>query len=125
MKLLLFVAIGGAIGAISRFLLSGYFQKFSSNDFPIGTLGVNIIGSFFIGMAIIYFEDIAKPEYKALFVTGILGALTTFSTFSYETTMLLENANYIKALANIILNVVLTITATILGILFIKKFIGV
>lgn len=125
MKLIIFVAIGGALGAVSRFLLSGYFQKLGGENFHYGTLGVNIIGSFFIGMAILYFEDIAKPEYKALIVTGILGALTTFSTFSYETTILLENANYIKALANIVLNIVLTITATILGILFFKKFIGI
>ena len=121
MKLLLFVGIGGFIGAISRFLLSGYFQKLSQTNFPFGTLGVNILGSFFIGMMLIHFEDMA-PEYKALLVTGILGSLTTFSTFSYETTILLQNASYTKALINIALNVILSISFIILGIWIYKKF---
>ncbi len=119
---LFYIGIGGFFGAISRFLISGWIQKLSGLFFPLGTLGVNVIGSFLIGIAALYFEQVIAPEYRALFITGFLGALTTFSTFSYETTMLIEQSNYLRAFANIALNVTLSIGATIAAILFFRKF---
>ena len=111
----LFVGLGGFFGAISRFLIAGFAQKLAGTTFPVGTLTVNVLGSFFIGFLVLLFENLIAPQWKAFFVTGFLGALTTFSTFSYETTVLLQEGLIAKALLNITLNVVLCITATLSG----------
>ncbi len=120
--LLLYIGIGGFFGAISRFLIAGAAQKLTGALFPFGTLTVNVLGSFIIGFAALWFEQIVAPEYRALFITGFLGALTTFSTFSYETTMLIEQSAWLRAFANIALNVVLSVGATILAMLLFRKF---
>ncbi len=123
-SLILAVGVGGFFGAISRFLISSYIQKLSSSLFPFGTLSVNVIGSFLIGFLIVYFENIINPTQKALLITGFLGALTTFSTFSYETVTMIQNSLYYRALINILLNVLLSIGATIGGIIVFKKIYG-
>jgi len=122
MQTILFVGIGGFVGAIVRFLLSSFVQKSAETFFPIGTLSVNLLGGFLIGFLALYFEQHINPEYRALVIVGFLGGLTTFSTFSYETVLLLENASYTKALLNIMINVVFSIGATILGMMVYKKF---
>jgi CrcB protein len=120
--LLLSVGIGGFIGAILRFMLSGWVQKATASTFPFGTLSVNILGSFIIGFLFLYFQHInLSPNHKALFITGLLGALTTFSTFSLDTVLLMQNELYTKALYNILLNVLFSIAATVLGMMFFKK----
>ena len=118
------VGIGGFFGAISRFLIATYVQKLSSLFFPVGTLAVNVLGSFLIGFLYLYFEQTINPISKALLVTGFLGALTTFSTFSLETFLLLQDGLYFKALLNILLNVVLTISSTFAAIMLFKKLYG-
>ena len=90
MQTVLFIGVGGFLGAITRFLLSSFVQKSTDTFFPIGTLSVNVLGGFLIGFLALYFEQHLNPEYRALVITGFLGALTTFSTFSYETVMLIE-----------------------------------
>jgi len=116
LKLLLFVGIGGFIGAISRFLLSGYFQKLSQTNFPFGTLGVNIIGSFLLGILFFIFTQISiPPNIKSLLTTGMMGAFTTYSTFAFETFLLIQGGSYILATLNILLNVVLTIAFAAIG----------
>jgi len=120
--LLLYIGIGGFFGAISRFLIAGAAQKLTGAFFPFGTLTVNVLGSFIIGFAALWFEQIVAPEYRALFITGFLGALTTFSTFSYETSMLIEQSAWLRAFANIALNVVLSVGVTILTMLLFRKF---
>ncbi len=120
---LLYIGIGGFLGAISRFLIASGVQKLFGGFFPVGTLSVNILGSFIIGILALYFEQIVAPEYRALFITGFLGALTTFSTFSFETTMLLQESAYLKAFGNIALNVTLSIGATLTAMVLFKKFI--
>ena len=120
-SLLIYIGMGGFLGAISRFLIAGYVQKSFVTFFPIGTLSVNVLGSFIIGFMAMYFENIVQPEYKALVITGFLGALTTFSTFSLENTNMLLDGEYFKVLLNILLNVILTISSTILAILIFKK----
>jgi CrcB protein len=120
--LLLSVGIGGFIGAILRFTLSGWVQKATASTFPFGTLSVNILGSFLIGFLFLYFQHInLSPNHKALFITGLLGALTTFSTFSLDTVLLMQNEFYIKALSNVFLNLLFSLGATLLGMLLFKK----
>ncbi len=113
MNLFLFVGIGGFFGAIARYLISIYI--------PFGTLTVNIIGGFLIGFLALYFEQMSSPQYRALVITGFLGALTTFSTFSLEITLMLQESHYIKALTHVLLNVFLSISATIIAMIIFKK----
>ncbi len=122
--LILSVGAGGFIGAILRFLISGWVQKATPTLFPVGTLTVNVLGSFIIGFLALYFENVIAPHQKALLVTGMLGALTTFSTFSLETVTMLQGGLWGRAAANVTLNVLLCITATILGMILFKKLYG-
>jgi len=121
-SLLLAVGIGGFIGAVLRFTLSGWVQKFSASTFPFGTLSVNILGSFLIGFLFLYFQQVnLSPNQKVLFMTGVLGALTTFSTFSLDTVLLMQQELYLKAFSNVLLNVVFSISATLLGMMVFRK----
>ncbi len=118
------VGIGGFFGAISRYLIATWVQKLSSSFFPVGTLSVNVLGSFLIGFLYLYFSQTIHPNLKAMLITGFLGALTTFSTFSLETLLLLQEGLYLKAGLNILLNVTLTITSTFTAIIIFKKIYG-
>ena len=120
-SLLLYIGFGGFLGAISRFLIAGFVQKQFSVLFPIGTLSVNIIGSFIIGFAFMFFQNVIEPQYKALVMTGFLGALTTFSTFSLENINMLQDGDYKRVILNIFLNVTLTLGSTISAIAIFKK----
>ncbi len=124
MKLLLAIGVGGFFGAISRYLIALGMQKLTGTLFPIGTLTVNVLGSFLIGFLYLYFEQTIAPLQKAMLVTGFLGALTTFSTFSLETMLLLQDGLHLKALLNIALNVTLSLLATFAGIILFKKIYG-
>ena len=125
LSILISVAIGGSIGALMRFLGSFYINKLLGAGFPYGTLGVNIIGSFIIGFLALYFEQTISPNAKALLITGMLGALTTFSTFSLESVLMLQQGLYSKALLNVLLNVTLAISATIMGMMLFRRVYGV
>ncbi len=122
--ILLYIGFGGFFGAISRFLIAGFVQKQFDTLFPIGTLSVNILGSFIIGFMAMFFQNIVEPEYKALVITGFLGALTTFSTFSLENVTMLQDGDYGRVILNIILNVTLTLFSTIIAIMIFKKLYG-
>ena len=90
---LLYVAIGGAVGATARYALSGWVQDWVGTLFPWGTLVVNVAGSFVIGIILHLGSDrfLIPPEWRLMLTTGFCGGLTTFSTFSHETLALLEN----------------------------------
>jgi CrcB protein len=121
---LLAVAFGGALGATARFLISTGVHRIAGAAFPYGTLTVNILGSLLIGFLFSYFEQSIAPVQKALFVTGMLGALTTFSTFSLETLLILQDGLYFKALLNILLNVTLCLGATLGGMALFHRLYG-
>jgi len=121
LTLLLFIGAGGFFGAISRYLIATNTQKMFDTFFPIGTLTVNVLGSFIIGFAAMFFAQTVEPEYKAFIITGFLGALTTFSTFSLENITMLQDGEITKVVINIFLNVTLTLSATLLAIMFFKK----
>ena len=121
MGLILAVGVGGFLGAIIRFTLSVGVQKLSASSFPLGTLSVNILGSLLMGFLFMYFSQVNFSTYqKLIFTTGLLGALTTFSTFSMDTVILLQQELYIKAVSNVLLNVIFSVGATFIGILLFK-----
>ena len=117
----LFVGAGGFFGAIARYLIAMQVQKLSGILFPIGTLSVNVLGSFIIGFMAMYFSQTIQPEYKAFVITGFLGALTTFSTFSLENVTMLQDGEIGKVAINIALNVTLTLLATLSAIALFKR----
>ncbi|MCF6172773.1 MAG: fluoride efflux transporter CrcB [Campylobacteraceae bacterium] len=120
-SLLLYIGFGGFFGAISRFLISNFMQRQFTMLFPIGTLSVNIIGSFIIGFMAMFFQNVIEPQYRAFVMTGFLGALTTFSTFSLENVNMLQDGDYGRVALNITLNVALTLASTIFAIILFKK----
>lgn len=113
------IAIGGAGGALLRFWTSQGVHQFFGRSFPFGTLAVNVIGSFLMGLLTVYLLERSQlpPEWRAALLIGLLGAFTTFSTFSIETLNLLEQGEQLKALLNVVLSVGLCLFATGLGLL--------
>jgi len=117
------VASGGAIGATLRFLINGTVNKHFVHALPLGTLAVNLLGSLLIGVLFAYFHlnTSLSPHLKTFMVTGILGALTTYSTFAIESFFLLESGHYGQAFANMALNVFGTILMAGLGYLLVLQ----
>ena len=105
------VASGGAIGATLRLLISTVVNKTVVHTLPFGTLAVNLLGSLLIGLLFAYFHlnTSLSPHLKTFLITGILGALTTYSTFAIESFFLLESGHYAHAFANMALNLFGTI----------------
>ncbi|MHC4816571.1 MAG: fluoride efflux transporter CrcB [Planctomycetota bacterium] len=123
---LLIVGAGGFLGAISRYTLSGIVHRWVPGAFPIGTLCVNLIGCFLIGalMTLVQDRKLFTPEARLLFGVGILGSLTTFSTFGYETVELMRGGESRMAFLSVAANVVLGVAGVILG-RFAVKVLGV
>jgi len=111
------IAIGGAAGSVLRYGVSQGIHTLVGRGFPWGTLVVNSLGSLLIGFLFVYLvERLAVSEVlrAALFI-GLLGGFTTFSTFSLETLVLIEEASYLKAVINIFISVVLCLGGAWLG----------
>jgi fluoride exporter len=126
MKLYLIVALGSGIGGMLRYYISDFVQKNSSSLFPFGTLTVNIIGSFLIGLILFYLDSIKMitAEMRLFLTVGLCGGLTTFSTFSFETIKLIQDSEYLLAGTNVLLNVLVTLLAVLLAALISKLLIG-
>ena len=118
------VASGGAIGATLRLFINTAVNKSFIHTLPLGTLAVNLIGSLLIGVLFAYFHlnTSLSPHIKTFMVTGILGALTTYSTFAIESFFLLESGHYGHAFANMALNLFGTILFAGLGYITLLHF---
>lgn len=118
------VAIGGAFGASFRFFIYQLILNWLGKGFPFATLAVNISGSLIMGVLYGLIEQgiIEVHVYRTLIGIGFLGAFTTFSTFSVDTLLLLQQGDFIKAALNILLNVCLCICAAALGMYLITFF---
>jgi CrcB protein len=112
------VALGGACGAICRFLVGVGALRLFGPFFPVGTMVVNVLGSFIIGYLSIYFMGKAGAgSFLDVFsMIGFLGAFTTFSSFSLETLHLFFNHHWVYAALNVVLNVVLCLSFVGLGV---------
>jgi CrcB protein len=115
---ILLVALGGALGSVSRYLLGTWTQSASGSiDFPFGTLTVNLIGCFVIGLLSQLAEarGMFTAEMRALIFVGVLGGFTTFSSFGNDTINLLRDGETVNALLNIGANVILGLALVWLG----------
>jgi fluoride exporter len=112
-----YIAAGGAVGSVLRFLVGLLIQDRVGTAFPAGTLLVNITGSFLLGLLIEY--ALATPaisrEVRAMLTTGFCGGYTTFSTFSYETARLMQDGDYRRAGTYVALSVVVSVAGTFAG----------
>jgi CrcB protein len=109
---LLLVAIGAAVGAPARFLTDLIVAHYAGRFLPWGTLIVNVVGS---GLAVFLVVVVADPGWSALLVTGFCGALTTYSTLSYETLRLIEDGRWHHALGNVAANLAGGLAAGLIG----------
>ena len=117
------IAVGGALGAVSRYWMVALVSRLFERSFPYGTLAVNILGSFLIGIGYILIVDrlhIAS-EWHAVLMIGFIGAFTTFSTFSLETVSMLQEGRLTAALVYIFSSVLVCLLATAAGMLLAKQ----
>ena len=112
-----YVAVGSAVGGVCRFLLTAIIQQRTGGTFPLGTLLINITGAFVLGFLIRYAvaTPALTPELRALLTTGFCGGYTTFSTFSFETATLIEEAQYQRAALYVFLSVTVALIGTFAG----------
>ena len=115
----LWIAVGGALGSVGRFWLSGVVAQRYGETFPLGTLIVNISGSLAIGfLATLTSPDgrwLAPVGFRQFFIYGVCGGYTTFSSFSWQTLELMQDGEWVHAGANVVGSVVLCLAAVWLG----------
>ena len=115
------ISIGASLGALLRWVFA-LFLNASTPSVPLGTLLANLLGGFLIGLAVAFFEQHQdlSPEWRLFVITGFLGGLTTFSTFSAEVTRMIQDGSLITAFTTILLHVVGSLAMTFVGIYLFK-----
>jgi fluoride exporter len=111
---LLMIALGAAVGAPARYLTDRAVQRLHESAMPWGTVGVNVVGSLILG-GLTGGGTAVSPDALALLGTGFCGALTTYSTFSFETWRLIEEGAYGTAAANVLVSVLAALAAVVVG----------
>jgi CrcB protein len=116
------IAIGGALGSISRYGCQKWMYYHYPHPFPFGTFVVNVAGSLLIGLlfGLIEKNNFPSPEWRILLITGFCGGYTTFSTFSFETLSLLREGQYVYASLYVLLSVLIGLLAVWAGVFIIK-----
>ncbi len=120
MNQFILIFLGAGIGGVLRYALSSSIHMVFSRDFPYGTMAVNISGCFLMGFLFVVTTDRLSADgasLRALLLIGLLGGYTTFSSFSIETLLLLENGRLVSCLLNIFLTTTLCLFATWLGVI--------
>jgi len=114
----LWICLGGALGTGARYLLSGWMMWLAGPGFPYGTLAVNVIGSFLLGllMHVSLSTDAFSPTLRLTLTTGVMGGFTTYSAFNYETLQLVQEGSWPLAAANLGITVVSCLAAGLLGV---------
>jgi CrcB protein len=121
-KVLMIIGTGGFIGSISRYLTQQLVQERFDTSFPLGTMVVNIIGSFIIGIVYALSEkgDVLSPEWRLFLAVGFCGGFTTFSSFAYENFQMMKMEQFFFVALYMGLSLFLGILATYLGVISIK-----
>ncbi len=111
------VAAGAALGGVARNYLNVLVQGRAGAAFPYGTLLINVTGSLLLGFIMRYAlqTDVMSVDTRAFLTTGFCGGYTTFSTFSYETVMLMHDGEYARAISYVLVSVVIALAAVVLG----------
>lgn len=123
MKLILAIGIGSFVGGICRYLLSRFVQTRVASVFPFGTLGVNILGCFAIGVVFaLGRKGNISQDWQIILATGVVGGFTTFSAFSNDALMLLREGQIGYAISYLVASMVLGPLATLLGYLVLARF---
>jgi CrcB protein len=119
----LIIGMGGFLGAVSRYIVALWVGQKWGRIFPLGTLVVNVSGSFLISLLMSLFTEkfMVSPQVRLFLVIGFLGAYTTFSTFEYETGNLVRDGEWLIAFANVLISVIAGFTALKLGELIAKS----
>ena len=115
---LAYIGIGGFIGSIGRYLTSGLVhQIFPNIYFPIGTAVVNVIGCFLIGVltSLAELRSLLSPEMRMFLFIGLLGGFTTFSTFGHETVAFMRDGEFLHAVGNVLIQVIIGLSGVWLG----------
>ncbi len=112
---LFWISLGGAVGTAARYLLSGWMLKTAGPGFPWGTLAVNVIGSFLLGLLAAVGANAFSPTLRLALTTGVMGGFTTYSTFNYETLRALQDGAWGVAFANLFVTVFGCLAAGLLG----------
>lgn len=116
------VAIGGALGALTRYWVSGVLYKQFGTAFPYGTLVVNVLGSLLMGVVFVLVQERGLPEpWRLAVAVGLLGAFTTFSTFSLDALVLVEQGALVRAAVYVLASVMLCLLAAAAGILITRS----
>jgi len=123
--IVLAIGLGGFIGAVLRSYINGLVNENVKHDIPFGTLTVNLLGSFILGSLYAYFHfyHIISPDIQKFLETGMMGALTTYSTFAVETFFLFKGKNYIITFSNMFLNLFGTIIMVAVGYRIVESFV--
>lgn len=123
-KLLVYIAVGGAIGAVGRYSATVVVTQWTDSSFPYGTLLVNTVGSFLLGclLAALTVGWTPSNEFRSLLQVGVLGAFTTFSTFSMDAYHHLSRGDYLGASLYMGASVILGILALISGVALVRQF---
>lgn len=118
------IAAGGALGAVSRFAMSHQVYQWFGREFAWGTLSVNVLGSFIMGLVAVLLVDkfAVSTELKAFILVGFLGSFTTFSTFSFETLQYIQIGEMSKAFLNMAVSLTSCLLAVWLGVVAAKQF---
>lgn len=118
MQKLLLIGLAGALGALTRYGLSSFVQRYSGFTFPVGTLVVNLLGTFLFGFIWSLVEQrlVISVETRVVILSGFLGAFTTFSSFMFETSALVGDGQWGYALLNVAAQIILGMVAIFLGL---------
>ncbi|HEY3245121.1 MAG TPA: fluoride efflux transporter CrcB [Phycisphaerae bacterium] len=121
------VMAGGAVGSLLRYLVQGWGQALTKGTFPVGTLAVNVMGCFVIGVLnMVFAERIPiRMEYRVGLTVGVLGGFTTFSSFGWETFSMANEGQGLRAMMNMLLSITLGFLAVLAGYRIAERWVGV
>lgn len=119
----IYIGVFGGLGCLSRYMVSGWIFKLAGRGFPYGTLGVNILGSFLLGLIMEgSLRSTLSSDLRMGLTVGFMGGFTTFSTFSYETFRLIEEGSLLHAGLNILLSIIVCLAGAAAGIVLARQF---